>query len=77
MDSSLPSGLTNLENTCFANTTFQTILYIPLLQEYINKHEECSYCQHHNIIYCTFSYMYIKLHMLDKKIEESLHAGGD
>ena len=49
MDSCLSSGLTNLVNTCFANTTLQTILHIPLLQEYINKHKECSkncYCQY-------------------------------
>ena len=39
--SSLPSGLTNLGNTCFVNVTLQTILHIPLLQEYINKHKEC------------------------------------
>ena len=53
MDSSLPSGLTNLGNTCFANTTLQAILRIPLLQEYINKHKEYSkncYCQYQNDI---------------------------
>ena len=42
MDSSLPSGLTNLGNTCFANATIQIILHIPHLQEYINKHEVCN-----------------------------------
>ena len=53
MDSSLPSGLTNLGNTCFANVTLQAILHIPLLQEYINKLEELNknyYCQFHNDI---------------------------
>ena len=42
-------GLTNLGNTCFANGSLQLILHILLLQEYINKHEECSmnfYCQY-------------------------------
>ena len=34
-NSSLPSGLTNLGNSCFANATLQTIIHIPLLQEYI------------------------------------------
>ena len=53
MDSSLPSGLTNLENTCFTNAALQTILEITFLQEYINKHKELSkncYCQYHNNI---------------------------
>ena len=37
----------------FGNTTLKTIFHIPLLQEYINKHKECSkncYCQYHNDI---------------------------
>ena len=77
MDSSLPSVLINLGNAC--NVTLQAILYIPFLQEYINKHKEYSkncYCQYHNDIYkCTLSY--IMLYMLDKEITKSLHAGGD
>ena len=39
MDSSLPSGLKYLGNACFTNAILQAILHIPLLQEYINKHD--------------------------------------
>ena len=68
----------NLVNTCFANTTLQTILHLPFLQGYINKHKECSkycYCQqYHNGYKCTLSY--IILYMFNKIIEDSLHVGG-
>ena len=36
MDSSLPSGLTNVGSTWFANASITIILHIFLLQEYIN-----------------------------------------
>ena len=39
VDSSLPPG-----NTCFVNATLQAIYtsYTPILQKYIDEHEQCS-----------------------------------
>ena len=74
MDSSLPSGLTNLGKIYFANATLQAIHHNPLLQEYINKHKECSkncYCQYHNditVLLATLCYIFM--------IKRSLQAWG-
>ena len=57
MDSSLPSELTNLGNTCFTNGTLKQSS--PTRD--INKHEKCSkncHCQYHNIILHYIIYVY-------------------
>ena len=53
-------------------------LYLSPIQEYINKHEECSkncYCQYHNDINVLLATLYC-ICFIKRLIEESLHAGG-